>query len=319
LVIAVAANPIVRILLGEKWLSAVPILRVLAVAMVFRGIIIIASEAFYAAERPGLAFLTNAVRVAVMAITIYPLAKIFGTMGVAYSVLVCSVAAAAMCSWCLLRVFRDHEEIFTSIYHRNEWGNAESRSGPGSTRARGMSFADDTIAVLRKIGARILVDAPCGDFNWMQPIADSVDQYIGVDVVRELVSRNEQLYSSPSRKFVHADITTDPIPYGDVLFCRDCLVHFADDDLWRALANFRASGARYLITTTFADRRSNSPISTGGWRPLNLEAPPFSFPQPLDRIDERCLHSGGIYRDKQLGLWEMSALPVPSNRTPANC
>ena len=105
LIIAVAANPIVRILLGEKWLSAVPVLRVLAVAMVFRGIIIIASEAFYAGERPGLAFLTNAVRVGVMAITIYPLAKYFGTIGVAYSVLICSIAAAVTCVWALISVF----------------------------------------------------------------------------------------------------------------------------------------------------------------------------------------------------------------------
>lgn len=105
LLTAVAAGPVVRVLLGESWLSAVPILRVLAVAMVFRGIIVIATEAFYAAERPGLAFLTNVVRVAVMTVTIYPLAKIFGTMGVALSVLICSAAAAVTCIWALISVF----------------------------------------------------------------------------------------------------------------------------------------------------------------------------------------------------------------------
>lgn len=208
-----------------------------------------------------------------------------------------------------LRPADDHEEVFTTIYHRNSWGNDESRSGRGSTKERGAAFADDLIVVLREIDARILVDAPCGDFNWMQPVADSVEQYVGVDVVRELVIRNQRLFSSPSRKFVHADITTEVVPSGDVIFCRDCLVHFSDPDVWSTVASFRRSGARFLITTTFTDHRGNSPISTGGWRPLNLEAPPFSFPPPIVRIDERCLHSGGIYRDKQLGVWEMSALP----------
>lgn len=208
-----------------------------------------------------------------------------------------------------IRAADDHEKIFTTIYHRNEWGSDESRSGPGSTRVRGAAFADDVIEALHTIGARTLLDAPCGDFNWMSAIADSVERYVGVDVVRELVMRNERLYASPSRKFVHADITRDPLPSGDVVLCRDCLVHFADADIWRALANIRRSGARFLITTTFAHRRKNSPIETGAWRPLNLEAPPFSLTAPVLRIDERCLHSGGIYRDKQLAVWEISALP----------
>jgi hypothetical protein len=37
-------------------------------------------------------------------------------------------------------------------------------------------------------------------------------------------------------------------------------------------------------------------------------APPFAFPAPLAVIDERCTHSGGIYRDKRLGLWELASL-----------
>jgi hypothetical protein len=76
-----------------------------------------------------------------------------------------------------------------------------------------------------------------------------------------------------------------------------------------ALRNFERSAGRYLLTTTFIERDDNSDVTTGGWRPLNLERPPFCFPPPVAVVDERCLHSGGSGRDKRLGLWEIASLP----------
>src|SRR5262249_1544310 len=60
-------------------------------------------------------------------------------------------------------------------------------------------------------------------------------------------------------------------------------------------------------------------IATGGWRPLNLERPPFSFPPPLATVDERCLHTGGAYRSKRFAAWALASLPrrAPSARGPA--
>jgi SAM-dependent methyltransferase len=202
------------------------------------------------------------------------------------------------------------EDIFLGIYQRNLWGSQESRSGPGSTIARAADFVPDLAALLRTLNTRVLLDAPCGDFNWAGLLADAVERYIGVDVVGEIVRRNRLLASSPTRIFLHADLTRDPLPAADVIFCRDCLVHFAFADIWRALRNFEQSSSRYLLTTTFIERDDNSDVATGEWRPLNLERPPFCFPPPVAVVDERCLHSGGRWRDKRLGLWEIASLPT---------
>ena len=202
------------------------------------------------------------------------------------------------------------EDIFQAIYQGNLWGNAESRSGPGSTEARAADFLPDLLELLGNLHTRVLVDAPCGDFNWAAPLADAVDRYIGVDVVGEIVARNQRIASSPTAIFLRADLTKDPLPLGDVILCRDCLVHFAFADIWRALRNFQESGPRYLLATTFVERDENSDIATGGWRPLNLERPPFSFPSPIAVVDERCFHSDGAGRDKRLALWELASLPA---------
>jgi SAM-dependent methyltransferase len=208
-----------------------------------------------------------------------------------------------------IRPAADHRAVFGGIFRRNEWGHAESVSGPGSTRARGADFTPELVALLRRLETRTLLDAPCGDFNWIAEAADAVERYVGVDVVPELVERNLRDHAAGGRSFLLADISRDALPAADVVLCRDCLVHFSARDVWATLANFRRSGSRYLLTTTFVARGANADIRTGSWQPLNLQAAPFRFPPPLELVDERCTHTGGIFRDKRLGLWELASLP----------
>jgi len=200
------------------------------------------------------------------------------------------------------------EAIFGRIYQHNVWENSESASGPGSTVGRASDFLDDLVALLRQLDTHVLLDAACGDFNWARPVADTVDEYIGLDVVSELVVHFRHAAAAPRRRFMCADLTGDPLPRADVILCRDCLVHFSHDDIVRALKNFHRSGSRYLLTTTFVERGVNDDIATGAWRPLDLQAAPFAFPPPLAVVDERCTHTGGIYRDKRLALWELAPI-----------
>jgi O-antigen/teichoic acid export membrane protein len=83
-------------LLGPEWLPAVPVLRILVVAMVFRAVVVVAGELFHALRRPGITVRVNAVRLAVMLATIFPLVHRYGMEGVAISVLLASAAAAAL-------------------------------------------------------------------------------------------------------------------------------------------------------------------------------------------------------------------------------
>jgi hypothetical protein len=204
---------------------------------------------------------------------------------------------------------RDHGAIFGRIYRENAWGDSESVSGPGSRQDRAIAFVDDLVAALRQLEVRTLLDAACGDFNWTAPVADAVDHYIGADVVAELIAANQARHASPRRTFLQCDLTRDALPAADAVLCRDCLVHFSLDDVWTALEHIRDSGARHLIATTFDDRTRNDDVRTGGWRTLNMQAPPFAFPAPLLSIDERCMNGNGRYRDKRLGVWAVASLP----------
>lgn len=213
----------------------------------------------------------------------------------------------------LWRRFRYHpllagppERIFTRYYQINRWGDDESVSGAGSNLQQTAEVRRVLPGLLAELGVQSLLDVPCGDFNWLKLVPLDVD-YIGGDIVAELVARNEAEYGNERRRFLRLDLLEDALPVVDLIFCRDCLVHLSEAHVCRALANIRASGATYLLTTTFPARQVNEDIPTGWWRPLNLCRPPFNFPTPLRLIDEQCPNPD--YPDKHLGLWRVADIP----------
>jgi len=200
------------------------------------------------------------------------------------------------------------KNIFSDIYHRRAWGGDESVSGPGSGLLRTSVFRDEIPILLREIQVRSLLDAGCGDFNWMKELELDLDRYIGIDIVPELVDTNQERYGNEIKSFLNLDITKDELPQTEAVLCRDCLVHFSFADAFATIRNFKRSKSRYLLTTTFVEVVENADVTTGEWRKLNLQIPPFSFPEPIRLIDERCTHSGGIFNDKRLGLWELESI-----------
>jgi SAM-dependent methyltransferase/predicted O-methyltransferase YrrM len=200
------------------------------------------------------------------------------------------------------------EAVFERIFNDNSWGERESRSGPGSSLAQTATLRRELPALLAKVGAHSVLDAPCGDWNWMRHVDLGPLKYVGADIVPRLVAENRARWGSPHRRFLVLDITADTLPQVDVIICRDALVHLSFDDAARAVANFCRSRSTYLLTTTFPNHRPNAPAATGEWRPLNLELGPFFFPAPIAVLNEDCTEGDGTYADKSLGLWLLEDL-----------
>ncbi len=197
--------------------------------------------------------------------------------------------------------------VFEEIYLTNLWGNSESHSGHGSSAGATRFLRSAVSQLLSDLDVKSMVDVPCGDFNWMRLLDPSID-YFGADIVPQLIETNQKKYSRPGRTFGLIDVVKDPLPKADLVFSRDLLVHLSERDIRCALQNIIASGAKYLVTTTFTSRDKNVDIPTGLWRTLNLQRPPFSFPPPVRLINERCEEGDGLWADKCLGVWKTSDL-----------
>lgn len=181
---------------------------------------------------------------------------------------------------------RSMEAIFTEIYRNNAWANEESVSGRGSILARTVVVRRELPGLLAGVGARSLLDAPCGDFNWMRHVDLGGVEYVGADVVPELVERNRAAYEGEGRRFLTLDIVRDELPRADAVLCRDCFIHLSFRDARAAIANFKGSGSGFLLATTHPAVPKNRDIRSGSWRSVNLQLPPFSFPPPLRLVVE---------------------------------
>lgn len=194
--------------------------------------------------------------------------------------------------------------MFAEHYRRNGWGVEETRSGIGSTVHNTQAVRAAIPRLIEEFQIRTMLDIPCGDFNWMK-LVDLPIQYIGADIVEEMVAHNQRHYASKSRSFMKLDLTADPLPMVDLIFCRDCLFHLSYRHIHQALDNIRRSGATFLLTTTNPRLQKNQDIVTGEWRRLNLQIVPFFLPKPLFLIDEK---SSDPADDRQLGFWRIKDL-----------
>ena len=196
---------------------------------------------------------------------------------------------------------------FQEAFRSNLWGG-DSRSGPGSSADQTGRIRAALPALCRRLGVRRLLDVPCGDFSWMAQVDLHGTTYIGGDLVPEIVEQNRRTHARADREFLELDLTTSRLPPADLILCRDCLVHLSNAHVQAALHNVFRSEISWLLTTTFPKESFNVDIVTGDWRPIDLSKPPFGLPEPVELLNEGCAEQGGVFSDKALGLWSVSAL-----------
>ena len=211
---------------------------------------------------------------------------------------------------CRLRQFSMRRR-FRAVYSGNWFGADESRSGSGSSLEQTATIRRELHGLLVSVGARELLDAPCGDAHWISQLDWTRINYVGVDIVPDAIKANEVRLAAKGMRFQVANICEDRLPKADVVLCRDCWVQLTFRQIAACVENFRCSGATYLLATTFHGLAGNIELEPGAiWRPLNLQRPPFCFPDPERLLVEGCTESGGNYADKALALWRLAALPA---------
>lgn len=193
------------------------------------------------------------------------------------------------------------KQVFTNIFARNWWNNAESRSGWGAELKRTVSIRAGLPEFVRRHSVQSLLDAPCGDFHWMRHVHWlSGFRYVGGDIVHDLIIENRRKY--PDIDFLELDVLCDPLPDVDAWLARDLMIHFPDEAVRTAINQFRKSAVRYLLATTYPNTPRNSDIRYGQVRHLNLCAPPFGLPPPFEILPEDDDPNTG----RVIGVWRRS-------------
>jgi SAM-dependent methyltransferase len=199
---------------------------------------------------------------------------------------------------------KNYQQVFTTIYNTNFWGDSESVSGRGSSLNQTAAIRKALPLLWNEINANSVLDVPCGDFFWLKEVDLRSVRYIGGDIVDGLILNNQR-YRQENISFQLLDVITSALPTADVILCRDCLVHLYTSDALKAVENMKRSGATFLLTTHFPGA-INVELPVERWRPLDLQAPPFNFPAPL-RVLRESSHTAEL-STKTLALWRLSEL-----------
>jgi SAM-dependent methyltransferase len=179
-------------------------------------------------------------------------------------------------------------EIFADIYRQNSWGGDKGtfHSGSGSTFQHAQLYADAVRKFSLRHGVRRVVDLGCGDFQIGSQIIGTDIEYVGVDIVPELIARNQQSYGSDRVRFCCRNIIEDALPEADLCLVRQVLQHFSNEQIAGVLRNI--AGYRYVLVTEHYPA-DGSPVAANVEKPCGedvriyddsavyLDAPPFNL------------------------------------------
>lgn len=128
------------------------------------------------------------------------------------------------------------EEVFTEIYEANKWGGSKGEFCSGS----GSSAEYVVLAYISMVSEKVssggflgltFVDLGCGDFRVGRQLLPLCSVYIGVDIVKPLICRNQERYGNETTRFMHLNIVDDELPDGDVCFIRQVLQHLSNQQI----------------------------------------------------------------------------------------
>lgn len=205
-----------------------------------------------------------------------------------------------------------------SVFEQKSWAGkagVHPRSGPGSDMASTERLRAALPGLFERYQVKTLIDAPCGDWFWMQAVDLTGITYVGADISGGLIADNQARFARPGVSFRHLDITSDPLPSGDLFLCRDCLFHLKFWLRWKFFEAFAASDNRYLLLTMHHVAENLPVLANGGFKRFNPTRPPFSLPDPLEIISET--PDGTPDADaRSLGLWSRAQVADALSRRP---
>lgn len=136
--------------------------------------------------------------------------------------------------------------------------------------------------LLGSLSVTRLLDAPCGDLNWMQEVDLSGIDYIGCDIDHLAAARWNAAtgFNAYTFRFMEVDVVNGVLPRADAILCRDFMQHLPNEMVHQTLRNFERTGAEWLLMTSHTNGINEDIETPGEFRPLNLLAPPFNLPEP---------------------------------------
>jgi len=169
-------------------------------------------------------------------------------------------------------------QTFNGIYSRGDWAkNSEGKgtSGSGSTLDITREYRAYIEEFIKNHHVRSVVDAGCGDWEFSSATNWNHARYLGVDISTDVIRVVKKKYQKEGVSFKVGDVT-ESLPSADLLLCKDVLQHLPNALVIKFIKNNLKHGKYKWAILTNDPGGNNSDIQVGGYRLIDLRAPPFS-------------------------------------------
>lgn len=143
------------------------------------------------------------------------------------------------------------KKAMQQVYQERLWGSGASEfySGEGSHLPEIVEpYVKTVIDFLSQFNKNISVcDLGCGDFNIGKELVSYTEKYIALDIVPELILRNQNLFQIPNLEFHCLDIAKDDLPIADCAIIRQVLQHLSNAEVLQITRKLKLY--KYIIVT----------------------------------------------------------------------
>jgi len=164
------------------------------------------------------------------------------------------------------------------MFGRSWSSGGETPCGQGSTLGNTVEMREGLRDFIVKYGVDKIRDCGCGDFHWMKEMILYGIDYKGYDIV----DRKRRDFP-----FEVKDVITEPIDECDLIICKDVFIHWTNEMIMDAIANFRDYGQYLFAESTPGITNADRMTTGGGFSRVNLEALPFNLGEPMEVIHDK--------------------------------
>ena len=166
---------------------------------------------------------------------------------------------------------------FNRIYAEGTWGKdiaGRGTSGTGSTLEITREYRAYVEDFIKKHNVKSVVDAGSGDWSFSSAIDWGNASYLGVDIASDVIAAVRNKHETRTIRFQVGDIT-DELPPAELLISKDVLQHLSNELVHKFIRNNLRKGKYKWAILTNDRGRENRDVASGGYRAIDLAAPPF--------------------------------------------
>jgi SAM-dependent methyltransferase len=189
---------------------------------------------------------------------------------------------AAALVFCYFAINAVNQQLLTNtfnrIYAEGTWGKdvaGKGTSGTGSTLEITREYRAYVEDFMKKHSVKSVVDAGCGDWSFSSAMDWGDASYLGVDIASDVIAAVRNKHEKGKIKFQVGDIT-DELPAADLLISKDVLQHLSNELVHKFIRNNLRKGKYKWVILTNTRGSENRDVASGGYRAIDLAAPPFA-------------------------------------------